>query len=76
MRGQRVGTIQGRQEQTQQTPRAQQAAQQPAQREVSYVSNITLPSGRRQQVRIADADSQSALRQMLEELTAAKARAM
>lgn len=65
-----AGWAQGR------TPGHDPAREAGAGRTVSYVSNITLPSGKRSQVRTTDADSQSALKQMLEELSAAKSRAM
>ncbi len=65
------------QQERQTQPRQQQASGQPQQgRAVQYVSNITLPSGQRQQIRTADAASQSALAAMLQELAAAQKRAM
>ena len=52
--------------------RRQQTTQQPPSGGATYVSNITLPSGKTAQVRFADGVSQSQAEEILRQLAAAK----
>ncbi|MBR6976288.1 MAG: hypothetical protein IKH84_05260, partial [Ottowia sp.] len=65
-----AGWAQGR------TPGHGPAREAGAGRAVSYVSNIRLDGGKSRQVRTTDAESQSVLKEVLEQLAAAKSRAM